>query len=156
MLTEIPFGTKGLLFRCPMPFSEYDLDGSVLEDMKSNLVTTVVVLAEYNEIRQKTGIDLFKLYAEHGISVIHLPIKDFGIPERDEFNSVIKIVIDRMRTGENIAAHCSAGIGRTGLFLVELAKKVKGMSGQEALDWVRMYVPCAVESPDQTDFVLRD
>jgi len=52
--------------------------------------------------------------------------------------------------------HCSAGIGRTGLFLAYLAKQVLVLSGAEALAWVRYYIPRAVETPEQQRLLLDD
>ena len=52
--------------------------------------------------------------------------------------------------------HCSAGIGRTGLFIAYLAKQCLSLSGHEALQWVRRYIPRAVETPEQQQLVLYD
>jgi len=56
----------------------------------------------------------------------------------------------------NIAVHCSAGIGRTGLFMACLAKRGLGLSGSEALQWIRHSMPRAVETADQQRLVLDD
>ena len=52
--------------------------------------------------------------------------------------------------------HCSAGIGRNGLFTAYLAKRRLGLSGAEALQWVRCYIPRAVETPEQQRLVLHE
>ena len=51
---------------------------------------------------------------------------------------------------------CSAGIGRTGLFTASLAKRYLGLSGAEALQWGRRFIPRAVETPEQQQLVLDD
>jgi hypothetical protein len=40
------------------------------------------------------------------------------------------------------------------MLLAALAKRVMGMSGPEAIAWVRDYVDHAVETPEQTRFVI--
>ena len=57
------------------------------------------------------------------------------------------------QAGKNVAIHYSAGIGRTGLFMALLARKILGYPGEEAITWVRQYVPNAVETADQKDFL---
>src|SRR5262245_18604673 len=46
--------------------------------------------------------------------------------------------------------------GRTGLFTASLAKRCLGLSGAEALQWVRRFIPRAVETPEQQQLVLHD
>src|SRR6266581_8324779 len=62
----------------------------------------------------------------------------------------------RTKAEHNIVVHCSAGIGRTGLFMASLAKQVLGLSGAEALQWIRYYIPRAAETPEQQRLVLDD
>jgi protein-tyrosine phosphatase len=46
--------------------------------------------------------------------------------------------------------------GRTGLFMAYLAKRCLGLSGAEALQWVRRFIPRAVETPEQQQLVLHE
>ena len=46
--------------------------------------------------------------------------------------------------------------GRTGLFTAYLAKRWLGLSSAEALQWVRRFIPRAVETPEQQQLVLDD
>jgi len=40
--------------------------------------------------------------------------------------------------------------------MASLAKRVLGLAGEEALQWVRCYIPHAVETADQQRLVLDD
>jgi len=154
-LTRMPFmGLQGTIYRCPMPFGKYDPEGQGLVEMKQKKVEVVVMLASDQEAREKTGRELRKLYAAKGLQVIHLPIPDYGVPERAALNAAVGQVIDLARQGKNIAVLCSAGIGRTGVFMAEVAKKAMGMKGQSALYWVRLYIDGAVETEEQERFVV--
>jgi hypothetical protein len=50
----------------------------------------------------------------------------------------------------------SAGLGRTGLFLASLAKRALGLSGAEAIQWVRQSLPHALKTPKQQRLLLHD
>jgi len=153
-LTELPFGLAGHIFRSPMPFGIYDPREEVFNEYIQNGVSVIVLLAEDEECLQKAGRNLRLLYEEKGFKVIHLPIPDFGIPSNSDFVRVVNAVIAHAQTGCNIAIHCSAGIGRTGLFVALLAKQVLGFSGEEAIAWVQQYIPGAVETAEQRQLVV--
>lgn len=157
MLTLLPFDTlHGRIYRSPMPFGPYDPQGQALSEMLENGVSVVVMLASDDEALRKAGCDLRERYQAEGLQVIHLPIPDFSIPDRAELDQAVEQAIDLAKQGKNIAVHCSAGIGRTGLFMAEMAKQAMGMPGEEAVRWVRKYVPHAVETEEQVRFVVGD
>ena len=155
-LTELPFGLAGHIFRSPMPFGIYDPREEVFNKYIQNGVSVIVLLAEDEECLEKAGRNLRLLYEEEGFNVIHLPIRDFGVPSNGDLVRAVNAVIAHAQTGRNIAIHCSAGIGRTGLFVALIAKQVLGFSGEEAIAWVRRYIPGAVETPEQEQLVVGD
>lgn len=95
------------------------------------------------------------------VETIHLPIRDFGLPTREEMVVILNAIDDALARGRNIYLHCWGGIGRTGTavgcYLVR-----HGMTGDEALaqlarwwenDPRRPYYPRTPETDEQVNFV---
>lgn len=155
-LTELPLGLQGRIFRSPMPFGDFDPQGSALNDFKKQEVSVVVVLSGDEECVRKARRDLRTLYALEGFNVIHVPILDFAAPAKVRLESTLTTTIEHAQAGRHVAIHCHAGIGRTGMFAACLARRVLGLSGRQAIEWVRRLIPGAVETTEQEQFVLGD
>lgn len=154
MLVELPFGLAGRIFRSPMPFSLYDVQGTLWEEYQIQGVDMVVVLTEPQEFLVNANRDLVTFYEESGLDVIHFPIRDFHTPvDLVVFEDVLQAVEEYAQEGWTIAVHCLAGIGRTGILMACLARRILGFSGPDAIAWVREYVPGALENPAQEKFV---
>src|SRR5262245_30640150 len=154
MLTELPFGQPGRIFRSPMPFGTYDQAGEVYEEFQRNRISMIVLLAEDTECQAKAGRNLKQLYIQDGFKVLHLPIVDFGTPNLEPLRRALDTTALEVQSGRHIVIHCSAGIGRTGLFAACLAKKLLHLKGEQAIEWIRQYITGAVESPEQRNFVM--
>ena len=154
-LTNLPFGLPGSIYRSPMPFSPYDPLKRVWDAYRQANVALVVVLTERQEYLVHAGRDLPVFYRAAGLDALHYPIPDFRVPsDPAALESAIAAAFQRAQSGDAVAAHCMAGIGRTGLFMACMAKRYLGMDGQSAIAWVRTYIPEALESPLQEQFVL--
>jgi protein-tyrosine phosphatase len=139
-----------------MPFGLYDLHGEVYDRFRAEQIAVIVLLASDEECLHKTGRNLREFYLHEGFEVLYLPIPDFGIPTTADLEQAVQRTIAYAQAGHHIAIHCSAGIGRTGLFTAYLAKRCLGLAGHEALQWVRYYIPRAVETPEQQQLVLHN
>jgi protein-tyrosine phosphatase len=152
-LIELPFGLPGHVFRSPMPFRAGDSQGEVFRQFLEQQISVVVVLVEDAECLARSGRNLRKFYESSGMEVIHLPIPDFDVPTQEALSTAVTAAQASASAGKNLAVHCYAGYGRTGMFLACMARRVLGMSAYEAIDWVRSYVPTAIEVPEQVDVV---
>ncbi len=153
---EIPYGFSGRIYRSPMPFSLYDRSGEIWTTYRERDVGLIVVLTEPREYLVHAGKDLLSLYKENTIKAVHFPIKDLSVPEdKMGMNKLILDVIQEIKSGINIAVHCLAGNGRTGIFLACLAKRHFKMTGKESIVWIRQYVPNALENIHQENYVLQ-
>jgi protein-tyrosine phosphatase len=155
-LTELPFGFSGRIFRSPMPFGPYDLHGAVYDRFCEEQIGVIVLLASDEECLHKTGCNLRALYLKEGFQVLYLPIPDFSVPAKDDLEQAVQRTIAYAQAGHHIVVHCSAGLGRTGLFTAYLAKRYLGLTGHEALQWVRRFIPHAVETPEQQRLLPHD
>jgi protein-tyrosine phosphatase len=156
LLTELPFQLPGRIFRSPMPFGGYDPEGKVLPKFKEKNISVIVLLSDDEECLRKTGRNLRGLYEAEGFDVIYLPIPDFGVLSIEDLKRAVLETIRQARAGRNIVVHCYAGIGRTGLFVSFLAKEIFGISGMDSIEWVRNYIPGAVETHEQRELILSD
>jgi protein-tyrosine phosphatase len=152
-ITELPLNLPGRVLRSPMPFSAYDPQGRVLDAFRANAVSVVVVLAEPDECLRHAQCALAEVYRTEGFEVLHLPIRDFTVPAPASLEPVVREALEHARGGRNVAIHCHAGKGRTGLFAACLVREALGLSGDEAIAWIRRYIPGAVETSDQAAFV---
>lgn len=137
-----------------MPFSSYDPRQQLLEDYRSLGVTQIVMLASDGEARAVTRLDLREYYRQHGFEVLYFPVPDMQVPDKAGFRTAVSAAAEALEAGMSIAVHCKAGIGRTGVFAACLAQEVLGLGGRESLDWVRQFIPGAVETADQEAFVI--
>lgn len=152
-LTELPLHLPGRLYRCAMPFSEFDRAGLLLDHFQLNDVSLVVILAERSECSSVARGDLIDVYRREGLDVIHLPIRDFTAGNGEPIQPYVSRVLTELRVGRNVAIHCRAGKGRTGMFAACLAREVLGLSGDEAIAWIRGLVPGAVETRGQEELI---
>ncbi len=154
LVTELPYGLKGKVYRSPMPFSNHDPDCKILTGYLERWITVVVVLEELEYLPSVDGEDLLELYSQMGFEYVHMPLSMKATPSGEWLDKVSDIIIKRARAGKNVAVHCMVGVDRTGVVAAVVAKKVLGMTGEEAVLWTRQQVPHALSKREHVELVI--
>jgi protein tyrosine phosphatase (PTP) superfamily phosphohydrolase (DUF442 family) len=133
--------------------------------LKSMGIGTVVSLIERDEIRELHLSDEKQLCEEYGITFIHFPIPDRGVPKSVEaLKAMVESLSAKVTAGEAIVIHCRAGIGRTGLIaacvmlhlgypfknIFATLSKARGVNVPDTdiqIAWVQSYAKTVVTAP---------
>ncbi len=155
IITRIPFKYRGSVYRSPMPFSRYDPFNQIWDEYMFHKIGAVFVLAEAQEFQNHANKDLLDVYKRQGLDAYHFPIPDFQVPRDPQLLEAAIVAFEaRARGGKNIAVHCLAGLGRTGLFLSCIGKRHLNLGGKQVIQWIRQIIPGALENPIQEQFVI--
>jgi len=76
-------------------------------------------------------------------------MKDYSGTDIQLLALVVDAALELAKAGKNVAIHCHAGLGRTGLFAACLARRQLGLDAEEAIQWIRELVPGSIESDEQ-------
>lgn len=137
-----------------MPYGSYDPGGEILPAYIAAQISSVVMLVGEAEIFRIIGRDLKSLYHSQGWRVLDLPVRDYEVPEMNLLRRTVSQALEAAGNGEHLVVHCSAGLGRTGMFVACMAKQHYGMRGEQAIAWVRAALPHAVETEGQRQMVI--
>mmetsp|Transcript_32759 Transcript_32759/g.58692 ORF Transcript_32759/g.58692 Transcript_32759/m.58692 type:complete len:236 (-) Transcript_32759:1421-2128(-) len=106
---------------------------SMLDDFKQQGIQAVVTLNE--------DFELF-VTSEHykgvGIEHLHLPTVDFLFaPDVNDMERAVAFIHDNVSAGKRTYVHCKAGRGRSATVVVCYMVRHKGMTPEEAVEFVR-------------------
>lgn len=88
------------------------------------------------------------LLKRHGITEVHLPIRDFGTPSPEQLARGVNAILQARATGA-VVVHCGGGLGRTGALLACYLVHRRGLGAEEAIGRVREIRPGSVETRPQ-------
>lgn len=137
---QIPLDVKGKLFVSPMPFGPYDKGNALLKLYKKNHIEFVVVLVTDSELEKKARRDLLELYSKNGIQVIRLPVADYTSPDMHQVSKTVDQVSGYLRAGANIAVHCNAGVGRTGVMACCIVRDIMKIPAEDTIGYIKQYM----------------
>lgn len=87
-----------------------------------------------------------------GFEYLHLEIQDFTAPDIEQIRKFVEFVGECNKRGIAVAAHCAAGMGRTGTMLACYLVSL-GETAEQAIDSVRSIRPGSIETCAQEDCV---
>lgn len=97
-----------------------------------------------------------EVLAQHGMTSVHIPVPDFSAPTPEQLEQGTAAIRTAVGGGRVVAAHCGAGLGRTGtLVACRLLDAGLAASPQQAIARVREARPGSVETGAQEQAVAQ-
>ena len=124
---------------------QYHADWQVLKAWNPKLV---ISMTEQSEMDCKGAGSLGLDLADAGVDWLHLPVRDYGVPEHMDWDGVRKQVFQVLSENERVLVHCFGGCGRSGMMALRLMI-ASGEDCEAALARLRAVRPCAVETDAQ-------
>lgn len=142
---------QGSLYVMPMPDSG-NLQAAV-DHFSSIKITAVVSHLEKSE-ELKLGLSREQaLLQTAGIEFVTYPIKDMHLPDKAAYTLFIDSLYRRLEKGDNLAVHCRAGIGRTGMTSSCLLIRA-GFESRDAIEAVASARGVSIpDTQEQIDFI---
>lgn len=103
----------GKLFIMPKPSGEWLKED--VDHYRSIGVDVIISLLEPDEVSELSLGEQSEICAENKIAFTQFPIVDRGLPELEPFKKLVLTAISDLKNGKNVAVHCRAGIGRSGI-----------------------------------------
>ena len=139
---------NGRLAISPMPgrTRHYYTDWLHLQDWKPDPVIL--------QITPKGAGSLGRDLENDGVSWIHFPVPDMGVPLDDKWSEAHDQALQTLRRGGKVLVHCFGGCGRSGMVCLRLMIAA-GELPDAALARLRQARPCAVETDAQMGWALQ-
>lgn len=87
-----------------------------------------------------------------GLLAFHEPLEDMEPPTPQQLERSVSAIVRAREQGFNVAVHCGAGLGRTGVVLAAYLV-ARGMAAAAAIARVRKLRPRSIETDEQEEAV---
>ena len=122
----------GSIILMPKPPGGVQLE-SYIDFLSHREINVLVSLLQYDEINAHALINENTHSETNSIEYINFQIQDHSVPQFFiPFNQLVENLTNHIKSGGNIAIHCYAGIGRTGILAASILIKL-GMQVDDAL-----------------------
>jgi atypical dual specificity phosphatase len=118
----------------------YPRDAKSLQELAAQGVTILI------NLHQRPHPD--EALTRHGLTAIHLPVPDFTPPTPVQLDQGVAAISTAVSSGQRVAVHCGAGLGRTGTLLACYLVK-RGLEPDEAIARIRAARSGSIETPQQ-------
>ncbi len=119
---------------------------------------TLVSVMEEHEYHGYGIPELFERDLIGDIEVLRFAIEDMNIPkeaEAEEYEALIRDIVERMRQGKNVVVHCRGGLGRTGTVAACVLVALGRHTAEDAIKAVREARRGTIQTHEQEEFVRR-
>ncbi len=112
--------SSGSITMMPRPPGKHELS-SFCGFLANQSIDKVVSLLQISEAKS-LGLEYQETeLSNKNIQFVNFQIKDHSVPQFIlPFNQLVKVINEDLKAGKNIAIHCYAGIGRTGMLAAAL------------------------------------
>lgn len=129
-----------------------------LEKLAADKVNTLVILTHTSELPTGAMERLLECTKQLHIELVHLPIEDFSIPDKQgeqAWQRLSQGLIASPEVDIAIGFACLSGKGRSGTFAARLLFEL-GFTPKDAIQMVRSQVPDAIETEEQEAWVSKE
>ncbi|MEO5613556.1 MAG: protein-tyrosine phosphatase family protein, partial [Cypionkella sp.] len=128
---------------CPGRAGFYEADLIAIQHWHPALVVSFITAEELACTAVSFGPDL----SHSGIQWAHLPTADYDTPSTG-WAEISAVAHGELAKGHKVLLHCMGGCGRSGTAALRLMIEA-GEAPEPALNRLRQFRPCAVETPEQ-------
>lgn len=141
------------IYRSVMPNGCYDDENSVIGQWRSLNIDYVICLCPKSEFLRKAVKEQDDIYGKH-YKYINYPIQNYKCPnDFSDMKNLLQILHNLLENGKKILIHCSAGIGRTGLFLSCFLLHL-GYNSQDAVSITKTNIIKSFTNPLQNQYFI--